>query len=138
MTTEAAVAGRSGTIEAMLPSGTIVTAELVGADNGVAVVRFHEDADIDAASLARKPADELTVVAFGDELTVSSDDLRTLSVPEASPVFDSSGALVGLCTMAQKESPCSRWTRSPTSSLRSSRRAARWPPRRRRSQRTLP
>ena len=57
------------------------------------------EADIDGASIAPQTADELTVVALGDELTVSSDELLTLSVPEASPMFDSSGELVGLWTI---------------------------------------
>jgi hypothetical protein len=101
VTTAAAVAGHSGSIEAMLPSGSIVPAELVGTDNGVAVVSLPEDAAADAALLADAPADNLTVVAYGDEFSVANDgeELRSLTVPEAAPIFDADGALVGLCTI---------------------------------------
>jgi hypothetical protein len=101
VTTAAAVEGRSGAIEAMLPSGSVVAAELVGIDNGVAMVRLRGAVADDAAALAEKPADEWTVVAFGDEFDIGDDgvDLRALAVPEAAPVFDANGALVGLCTI---------------------------------------
>jgi hypothetical protein len=101
VTTAAAVEGQSGAIEAMLPSGSVVAAELVGTADGVAVVRLPEAAAEDAAALADVPADEWTVVAFGDEFEISDDgaDLRALAVPEAAPVFDANGALVGLCTI---------------------------------------
>jgi hypothetical protein len=101
VTTAAAVVGHSGSIEAMLPSGSIVPAELVGTDNGVAVVSLPEDAAADAALLADAPADNLTVVAYGDEFSVANDgeELRSLTVPEAAPIFDADGALVGLCTI---------------------------------------
>jgi hypothetical protein len=101
VTTAAAVEGQSGAIEAMLPSGSVVAAELVGTGNGVAVVRLAEAAGDDAAPLTRVPGGDWTVVAFGDEFDVSGggEDLRTLAVPEAAPVFDDTGALVGLCTI---------------------------------------
>jgi hypothetical protein len=101
VTTAAAIDGRSGTIEAMLPSGAIVTAELVTADDGVAVVELS-DADAEPTTpRAEAPADDWTVVAFGHEFSVSDDggDLQTLAVPEAAPIFDASGALIGLCTI---------------------------------------
>jgi hypothetical protein len=102
VTTAAAVEGRSGTIEAMLPSGAIVTAELVGTDNGVAVVNLSDTDSTGATRLAgTEHADDWTVVAYGDEFEVSEDrdGLRALTVPEAAPIFDASGALVGLCTI---------------------------------------
>jgi hypothetical protein len=101
VTTAAAIDGQSGAIEAMLPSGAVVAAELVGTGNGVAVVRLPEAALEDAAPLAGVAADDWTVVAYGDEFDVSGggEDLRALTVPEAAPVFDSNGALVGLCTI---------------------------------------
>ena len=41
------------------------------------------------------------MVAFGEEFDVNGggEDLRALAVPEAAPVFDANGALVGLCTI---------------------------------------
>jgi hypothetical protein len=101
VTTAAAVEGQSGTIEAMLPSGSVVAAQVVGTGNDVAVVRLPEAAVEDATPLAGDPADDWTVVAFGDEFDIGDEDadLRTLSVPEAAPVFDANGELVGLCTI---------------------------------------
>jgi hypothetical protein len=101
VTTAAAVEGQSGAIEAMLPSGSVVAAELVGTRNDVALVRLPEAAVGDATPLAGDPADEWTVVAFGDEFDIGEDgaELRTMSVPEAAPVFDANGELVGLCTI---------------------------------------
>ena len=92
----------SGKIEAMLPSGAIITAELLGTDNGVAVVELPE-ADLVAATrlAAAEHPDDWTVVAFGDEFSVhgDGDELQSLAVPEAAPIFDADGALVGLCTI---------------------------------------
>jgi hypothetical protein len=101
VTTAAAVEGRSGAIEAVLPSGSRVDAELVGTDNGIAVVRLPDSVVEDAASLTDVPADDWTVVAFGDEFEINDggDGMRALAVPEAAPVFDANGALVGLCTI---------------------------------------
>ena len=101
VTTAAAIDGRSGTIEAMLPSGAIVTAELVTADDGVAVVRLSNAGAAAPTVGAGEPADDWTVVAFGDEFSVSDDggDLQALAVPEAAPIFDAAGTLIGLCTI---------------------------------------
>ncbi len=101
VTTAAAVEGQSGAIEAMLPSGSVVAAELVGTGNGVAVVKLPAAAVEDAAPLAGVPGSDWTVVAFGEEFDVSGsgEDLRALAVPEAAPVFDATGALVGLVTI---------------------------------------
>jgi hypothetical protein len=100
VTTEAALDRRSGALRAMLPSGDVVTAELVSARNGVAFVELTGHDDVDGALPAGTRSDELTVVAYGDQLGVDiDDDLRTLSVPEAAPIFDADGDLVGLCTI---------------------------------------
>jgi hypothetical protein len=99
VTTAAAVAGRRGTIDAVLPSGDVVSAELVDTRDGVAIVELADDADSTAGPRLTKPADDWTVVAFGAEIRVSEDDeLRSLRVPEAAPIFDADGNLVGLCT----------------------------------------
>jgi hypothetical protein len=102
VTTAAAVAGSSGSIEAMLPSGVTVSAQLLGTDGGVAVVKLPaQPADANAASLADSRAGdgELTVVAFGNEFAIGDEGLRALAVPEAAPIFDTEGNLVGLCTI---------------------------------------
>ena len=102
VTTAAAVEGRSGTIEVVLPSGAVVSAELVGTDNGVAVVELAAANAADGRPHASVLGDDdWTVVAFGDQFEVGddADGLRALTVPEAAPIFDASGALVGLCTI---------------------------------------
>jgi hypothetical protein len=104
VTTEAAVAGRTGVIEAMLPTGATVTAELVGARNGVAIVELPEVDDDGSTVLAEAKTggdDDLTVLAYGDEFSVGEDGagLQSLDVPEAAPVVDDDGNLIGLCTI---------------------------------------
>jgi hypothetical protein len=100
VTTAAAVAGHRGTIDAVLPSGDVVSAELVDTRDGVAIVELADDADTTTGPTLRKFADDWTVVAFGTEIRVSEDDeLRSLRVPEAAPIFDADGNLVGLCTI---------------------------------------
>ncbi len=119
VTTAAAVAGRSGTIEAMLPSGAIVTAELVGTDNGVAVVRLARADATAATPVAEADHDnDWTVVAFGDEFDVSddSDSLRALAVPEAAPIFDASGDTHrSVHDRAGRRRDAAAWRRCPTS-----------------------
>ena len=59
----------------MLPSGAFVTVELVGTDNGVAVVRVPEvPTKAPRHGWPMSPADEWTVVAFGDEFAVDGGD----------------------------------------------------------------
>jgi hypothetical protein len=100
VTTAAAVAGRRGTIDAVLPSGDVVSAELVDTRDGVAIVELADGTDTTAGPTLSKFADDWTVVAFGAEIRVSEDDdLRSLRVPEAAPIFDADGNLVGLCTI---------------------------------------
>jgi hypothetical protein len=99
VTTAAAIAGRRGTISAMLPSGDIVGAELVGTRDGLALVELDEPGDSVAGPTITTPADEWTVVAFGTEFRVSDAELHSLAVPEAAPIFDADGDLVGLCTI---------------------------------------
>jgi hypothetical protein len=104
VTTEAAVAGRTGAIEAMLPTGATVVAELVGSRNGVAIVQLPDIDDSSSTPLAEgKDAgdEDLTVLAYGDQFTVGEDGegLQALDVPEAAPVLDADGNLIGLCTL---------------------------------------
>ena len=102
VTTAAAVEGQSGKIDAMLPSGAIITAELIATHDGIAVVELPE-ADLVAATrlAAADHPDDLTVIAFGDEFSVHGDgaELQSLAVPEAAPIFAADGTLVGLCTV---------------------------------------
>ena len=101
VTTAAAVEGRAGEIEAMLPSGAVVSAELLGADNGVAVVQLADAAErrrprsSEAADGSGRSSPSATSSTVGEE----GDDLMSLAVPEAAPIFDADGDLVGLCTI---------------------------------------
>jgi hypothetical protein len=100
VTTAAAVAGRRGEIDAVLPSGDVVSAELIDTRDGVAIVELADHADSTTGPTLTKPADDWIVVAFGAEIRVSEDnELRSLTVPEAAPIFDADGNLVGLCTI---------------------------------------
>jgi hypothetical protein len=100
VTTAAAVAGQRGTIDAVLPSGDMTSAKLVDTRDGVAIVELADPVDVTFGPTLSKPADDWTVVAFGAEIPVGADDeLRSLAVPEAAPIFDADGRLVGLCTM---------------------------------------
>ncbi len=100
ITTAAAVEGRSGVIEAMLPTGAVVSAELLGTDDGVALVQLATPPSETAAFVGATDK-EWTVVAYGDEHAVDEegDDLMSLELPEAAPIFDADGDLVGLCTI---------------------------------------
>ena len=100
ITTAAAVEGRSGVIEAMLPTGAVVSAELLGTDDGVALVQLATPPSETAAFVGATDK-EWTVVAYGDEHVVDEegDDLMALELPEAAPIFDADGDLVGLCTI---------------------------------------
>jgi hypothetical protein len=103
VTTAVAVAGQRGTIDAVLPSGAVVSAELIETRDGVAIVELADHADRGHRATEptlTKPADDWTVVAFGAEIRVGEgDELSSLTVPEAAPIFDADGNLVGLCTI---------------------------------------
>lgn len=100
VTTEAAVEGHSGVIDAMLPSGAIVTASVLSTGDGVAVVELPESEESTAVDLSETGSSgELTVMANGDPIVIDHSDLAALTVPEGSPIFDADGALIGLCSV---------------------------------------
>ena len=100
ITTAAAVEGRTGTIEAMLPTGVRVIAELLGTDDGFALVRLPARST-EAAAIAKTSNTDWTVIAYGDEHAVDQGGraLHSMAIPEAAPVFNADGDLIGLCTI---------------------------------------
>lgn len=101
ITTEAAVRGATGPIAARLPSGAEVSAEVLAAGSGVAVVLLDTDSTSEElVEIAKHPADDdkLVVMADGQAYTIDPEALAALDVPEAAPVLDEDGGLVGLYT----------------------------------------
>jgi hypothetical protein len=102
LTTAAAVDGRAGPIAAILPSGDHVTAEARSSGGGIVVVLIAGAGGDDAAPLTDETdvaPGPFTVVADGGSFEVDDEELTSLSVPEAAPIFDADGNLVGLCTI---------------------------------------
>lgn len=102
LTTTAALDGRAGPIEAILPSGDRVTAEALSSSGGIVVVSIADGADDDGAQLTDGTdvaVGPFTVVADGSVFEVDDEELTSLAVPEAAPIFDTDGNLVGLCTI---------------------------------------
>ena len=98
VTTAAAVAGRSGAIEAMLPSGT--SSRRAGRYRQRRRRRALHRGRRQRRRLAR-PRSPPTSGRWSPSARTPCQQRRAAGpvVPEASPVFDSSGALVGLCTI---------------------------------------
>ncbi len=100
VTTTGAVAGRSGILSARLPSGDIVDVEIVTTDkdSGLTVVSLPApESGYDLAKGSLAPSD--TVLVNGQPpRVVAMDELAALDVDEGTPVLDSDGHLVGLCT----------------------------------------
>ena len=101
VTTMSAVAGRSGTMHARLPSGDVVDVEIVATDRsaGLTVVSLPEAEDGGYELAAATPSPTDTVLVRTDPpLVVTMVELAALDVDEATPVLDESGDLIGLCT----------------------------------------
>ncbi|MET0458212.1 MAG: hypothetical protein ABW195_03125 [Ilumatobacteraceae bacterium] len=99
VTTMSALAGRSGSVTARLPSGAEVQAEIITTDRstGLTVVSVPALAGYELA--ADEPAPTDTVYVHGDPpQTVTITELASLDVAEATPVLDADGDLIGLCT----------------------------------------
>ncbi len=102
VTTWEAVAGETGWMDARLPSGEVVTVEVVGADQaaGLVVVTLPPSTGTAGYELAaNRPEPSDTVYVNGSQpRVVTLLDLAYLEVEEATPVLDGAGALIGLCT----------------------------------------
>ena len=84
----------------MLPTGVRVIAELLGTDDGFALVRLPARST-EAAAIAKTSNTDWTVIAYGDEYAVDEGGraLHSMAIPEAAPVFNADGDLIGLCTI---------------------------------------
>lgn len=103
VTTESAVEGATGVINAVLPSGdAVVVADVVVAADGVVFVAVvHADGTVDEGmTLAEEmpPTDALYLSIGGTTMPVGSSAVAAMVIPEATPVLDADGHLVGLCT----------------------------------------
>lgn len=101
VTTMSAVAGRSGRVQARLPSGEVVDVEIVATDRdaGLTVVSLPVADGGGYQLAATDPAPSDTVLVRTDPpLVVTMVELAALDVDEATPVLDESGDLIGLCT----------------------------------------
>ena len=102
VTTWDAVEGETGWMKARLPSGAEVEIEVIGTDRatGLVVVTLPVSADADGYQLAAQPPrpSDTVLVRAAQPKVVPLIDLAYLDVEEATPVLDSAGELVGLCT----------------------------------------
>lgn len=100
VTTAGAVGSRGRTMAARLPSGTIIEVAVVRRDteSGITLVSLPDDADgYRLASSVPGPTD--TVVVHGEEREiVTMADVAGMDVAEGTPVLDSAGDLIGICT----------------------------------------
>ena len=101
VTTMSALAGRSGSVRARLPSGDVVVVEVVATDRsaGLTVVSLPEAGSDGYELAAAEPSPDDTVLVRSDPpQTVTMIELAALDVDEATPVLDGAGDLIGLCT----------------------------------------
>lgn len=99
VTTESAVGGTGPSINAVLPSGERVVAELVAEAGGLVFVEVDDDGrtPVDLAA-GDAPTDLLFLSVSGSTVPIDPTGLAGVAIPEATPVLDEHGNLVGLCT----------------------------------------
>lgn len=99
VTTESAVDGDDdGPIDAVLPSGETVVAEVVVAADGVVFVAIADEGTGMAIADDAPPTEVVYVDIDGTAVPVEPSALTAMSLPEATPVLDEDGNLIGLCT----------------------------------------
>lgn len=102
VTTAGAIGAEATMLTARLPSGIVVEARVLSADNddGLAVVALPDsvqDAGLGLADADPVPSD--TVLVHAEEpMVVAVRDLPGIDVDEGTPVTDGDGNLVGVCT----------------------------------------
>jgi hypothetical protein len=99
VTTRSAAGGGSGMIDAVVPSGDAVVADvLYSASNLAFVVIVRGDVEHSMAVGAPVGDGEL-YLAYGDAMTVvDAASLASADVPEGTPIVNADGMVVGLCT----------------------------------------
>lgn len=98
VTTESAVDGAAESINALLPSGEAVRADIVVASDGVVFVAVAGMESSMAIADDVTATDVLYLSIGGTTTPVDSTALAAMVIPEATPVVDAGGNLVGLCT----------------------------------------
>ena len=89
-----------GSMSATLPSGSVVGVQVIDPDGRFVVVSLPADAGYSAMSVAdgsRAPS-SMSVMYEGVYTPIDPDSAGALCTPEAAPVLDDHGQLVGLCT----------------------------------------
>ena len=89
-----------GSMSATLPSGSVVGVQVIDPDGRFVVVSLPADAGYSAMSVAdasRAPS-SMSVMYDGVYTPIDPDSAGALCTPEAAPVLDDHGQLVGLCT----------------------------------------
>ncbi len=89
-----------GSMSATLPSGSVVGVQVIDPDGRFVVVSLPADAGYSAMSVAdasRAPG-SMSVMYEGVYTPIDPDSAGALCTPEAAPVLDDHGQLLGLCT----------------------------------------
>lgn len=100
VTTASALGGASGPVEAIVPSGDRVMAQAFSASDGVVFLVIVDGAPAATMAVAGSTAGdtEMYLALGGAVIPVDSSSLISAAVPEGTPIVNSDGALVGLCT----------------------------------------
>ena len=101
ITTHAACDCPRGTMSATLPSGSVVGVEVLDPDGPFVVVSLPANAGVAAmaiADLSHGAPSTMTVMYGGVYTPIDPQSAAALCTPEAAPVLDDHGMLVGLCT----------------------------------------
>jgi hypothetical protein len=89
-----------GSMTVTLPSGSVVGVQVIDAEGRFVVVSLPADAGYSAISVAdasRAPS-SMSVMYDGVYTPIDTDSAGALCTPEAAPVLDDHGQLLGLCT----------------------------------------
>lgn len=112
----ASAVGDVPVVEAQLPSGEVVDAEVLYARDDIAVVvlpPWVRSPGLELSTMAAlAPTDTVVVGAFGpgEPLIVTVRELAVLDIPDGTPVIDADGNLIGLCTIDRQAGEEARTT----------------------------
>ncbi len=98
VTTESALGGAAGSFNAVLPTGERVIADVITATDGVVFVAVAGMDDGMAIAPEASDPGSLYLSIGGTTMPIDSRALASMVIPEATPVIDVDGDLVGLCT----------------------------------------
>ena len=99
LVTRAAAAGTDGELlDVMVPQGQLVGGRLVEPRGDTYVIELDERHDPHPIADEMPAGDEIVTVLTDPPVEVALDDLAELDVGEGTPVLDTDGELVGLCS----------------------------------------